>query len=46
MAQIKIANSTQDYAVAAERWLAVGVSVFGGCCGIGVDYIAALAEVV
>lgn len=34
--------SPQDYASAAMRWLARGVQVIGGCCGIGVEHIALL----
>ena len=36
----------KDYAAAAQGWLQRGVQVIGGCCGIGVDHIAALSEVV
>lgn len=36
----------QAYADAAARWLARGVQVIGGCCGIRPDHIARLAEVV
>jgi methionine synthase I (cobalamin-dependent) len=28
----------------AERWVADGVQVIGGCCGIGPDHIRLLAE--
>ena len=31
-----------EYASAAERWLARGVQVIGGCCGIGVEHIEML----
>jgi S-methylmethionine-dependent homocysteine/selenocysteine methylase len=32
------------YLAEAERWLAAGVQVIGGCCGIGPDHIRLLAE--
>ncbi len=34
--------SPSDYADAAECWLARGVRIIGGCCGIRVDHIDAL----
>lgn len=34
--------SPEEYASAAERWLARGVQVIGGCCGIGPEHIALL----
>lgn len=34
--------SPEAYASAAERWLARGVQVIGGCCGIGVEHIEML----
>ncbi len=36
----------EDYAAAAKGWLARGVRLIGGCCGIGTDHIAALKQVV
>lgn len=38
--------SPEDYASAARDWLKQGVQVLGGCCGIGVDHIQALEEVI
>ncbi|MGI9464701.1 MAG: homocysteine S-methyltransferase family protein [Aestuariivirgaceae bacterium] len=38
--------SPGDYAAGSRRWLARGVQVIGGCCGIRVDHIAALSEAV
>ena len=32
------------YLAEAERWVAAGVQVIGGCCGIGPDHIRLLAE--
>ena len=37
--------SPQDYTSAVERWAARGVQVLGGCCGIGPEHIAHMAEV-
>lgn len=34
--------SPEDYAGHAKSWLARGVQVVGGCCGLGVDHIKAL----
>ena len=36
----------KDYAASAEGWSNRGVQVIGGCCGIGVDHIAALSEII
>jgi len=36
--------SPTDYLAEAERWLARGVQVIGGCCGIGPAHIRLLAE--
>lgn len=36
--------SPSDYAAAAQRWLDSGISMIGGCCGLGVDHIALLNE--
>jgi len=38
--------SPGDYAAHCERWLGRGVQVIGGCCGMGVDHIAALRRLV
>ena len=38
--------SPADYAAASERWLARGVQIIGGCCGIRTDHIAALSEII
>ncbi len=32
------------YAALAEQWLAAGATLIGGCCGIGPEYIRALAD--
>lgn len=42
----KVRISPADYAAAARRWLDSGVQVIGSCCGLGVEHIAALSEVV
>lgn len=36
--------SPRDYAAAARRWVAEGVQVIGGCCGIGPEHIRVLKE--
>jgi homocysteine S-methyltransferase len=36
--------SPADLAVEAERWIAAGCQVIGGCCGIGVAHIAKLKQ--
>lgn len=33
-----------DYADAAMRWVRMGATIVGGCCGTGPEHIAALAE--
>jgi len=33
-----------DYVAFARRWQAAGASIVGGCCGVGPEYIAALAS--
>lgn len=33
-----------SYASWTDRWIAAGATIIGGCCGIGVDHIAALQE--
>jgi homocysteine S-methyltransferase len=38
--------SPEDYASAAKSWMENGVQVIGGCCGIGVEHVAMLREVV
>jgi homocysteine S-methyltransferase len=38
--------SPEDYALAAKPWLQRGVQVIGGCCGIGVEHIALLKDMV
>ena len=38
--------SPDAYADAAQDWLARGVNVIGGCCGIGLEHIEVLREVV
>ena len=37
--------SPEAYAVEAQKWLAQGVQVIGGCCGIGPKHIRMLKEV-
>jgi homocysteine S-methyltransferase len=36
----------QDHARAAQRWLARGVRLIGGCCGMGPDHVKALKGVI
>ena len=38
--------SPEDYASAAESWLEQGVQVVGGCCGIGLEHIQLLKDIV
>ena len=38
--------SPQDYAIRSKGWLERGVQVIGGCCGMGVEHIAALRDIV
>lgn len=38
--------SPADHAAHAKSWLARGVQVIGGCCGLGVDHIKALQPLV
>ncbi len=33
-----------QYLIWAEKWVAAGATIVGGCCGIGPDHIAALAK--
>ncbi len=42
--QFKDIISPPDLAAEAERWIAAGCQVIGGCCGIGVAHIAELKE--
>ena len=35
-------HSVDDWVKVARDWVSEGVQVIGGCCGMGVDYIAAL----
>ena len=34
--------STEEYVKIAQDWVAQGVQVIGGCCGLGLEYIQAL----
>ena len=36
--------SVEDYVNDVLRWQALGASLFGGCCGIGPEYISAAAD--
>ncbi len=36
--------SPEDYLVEAQKWVAMGVQIIGGCCGIGPDHIRLLSE--
>ncbi len=36
--------SPNDFVAAAETWVAAGVQVVGGCCGIGPDHIRLLSQ--
>ena len=36
--------SPEDYLVEAQKWVAMGVQIIGGCCGIGPEHIKLLAE--
>jgi S-methylmethionine-dependent homocysteine/selenocysteine methylase len=38
--------SPEDYASAVKPWLQCGVQVIGGCCGIGVEHIELLKDIV
>jgi S-methylmethionine-dependent homocysteine/selenocysteine methylase len=38
--------SPEDYAAAASSWLENGVQVLGGCCGIGLEHIQVLKDIV
>ena len=32
------------YTAWADRWIAAGATIVGGCCGIGADHVSALSE--
>ena len=34
----------QDLVAKSHDWQTKGASIFGGCCGIGAEHIAALAK--
>jgi len=36
--------SPEDFVAEAEKWVASGAQIIGGCCGIGPDHIRLLAE--
>ena len=38
--------SPEDYASAANSWLQQGVQIVGGCCGIGLEHILVLKDIV
>ncbi|MFC1878279.1 homocysteine S-methyltransferase family protein [Chloroflexota bacterium] len=38
--------SPEDYASAANSWLKQGIQIVGGCCGIGIEHIKALKNIV
>ena len=38
--------SPEDYASAASSWLQQGVQILGGCCGIGLEHIHLLKEMI
>lgn len=38
--------SPQDYANEVNRWIALGATVIGGCCGTGPTHLAALRQLV
>ncbi|HUV27548.1 MAG TPA: homocysteine S-methyltransferase family protein, partial [Anaerolineales bacterium] len=37
--------SPEDYASAANSWLQQGVQVLGGCCGIGLEHMQVLKDI-
>ncbi len=39
------AVSPEDYAATSKGWLAGDVQIIGGCCGLGVDHIKSLKEI-
>ena len=36
--------SPEVYLAAARRWVGAGAAIVGGCCGVGVEHIRAVAE--
>ena len=38
--------SPEDYASAAKSWLEQGIQILGGCCGIGLEHIQLLKDIV
>ena len=36
--------SPEEYLADARRWIEAGAAIVGGCCGVGVEHIRALAE--
>ena len=36
--------SPERYLADARRWVEAGAAIVGGCCGVGVEHIRALAE--
>ena len=38
--------SPEDYASAASSWLEQGVQILGGCCGIGLEHIQVLKDII
>ena len=36
--------SPDEYLAGARRWVEAGATIVGGCCGVGVEHIRALAE--
>ena len=38
--------SPEDYAFAAKSWFQNGIQIVGGCCGIGLEHIQKLKEVI
>jgi methionine synthase I (cobalamin-dependent) len=36
--------STQEWLQVTRKWMAEGVQIIGGCCGIGLEYIRALRD--
>ena len=38
--------TAEEYASEAMRWLGRGIQVIGGCCGIGVEHITLLSDIV
>lgn len=44
--QFETICSADSFQHAAQQWIASGVQIVGGCCGIGPDHIQALAKVI